>query len=258
MPNHNTEKVCIVFPLFYLQVFAESHGISPQLSFYLLAIANGASAFGRILPNFVADKLGVFNMLIASSAVSGVIIFCWLPATNTAGVIVIALLFGFSSGAYVSLIPGVFQSLSSHMGEMGVRLGLAWAVVALAALTGTPIEGYAYLLPSCCPVSNNAGLVLSSVTRSLHGGGRRCGLASRLCQGQRYCSLHEACMPRHWASQGFERDTFLLLMIQGSLIDYVTNIPTVMLRFVIGSDMLSIQYHILVMLGHSEFSPISW
>jgi hypothetical protein len=47
-------------------------------------------------------------------------------------------------------------------------------------------------------------------------------------------------------------------MIQGSLIDYVTNIPTVMLRFVIGSDMLSIQYHILVMLGHSEFSPISW
>jgi hypothetical protein len=45
-------------PLFYLQQFAISLGISPDAAFYLLSIVNGASAFGRILPGFVADRVG--------------------------------------------------------------------------------------------------------------------------------------------------------------------------------------------------------
>jgi fucose permease len=102
-----------VFPLFYLQLFAETHGLSEDLAFYTVSIANAASVFGRVLPNFMADKLGVFNMLIIASTCAGIICLAWMAATSTAGVIVIAILFGFFSGAYVSLIPGCFQSLRS-------------------------------------------------------------------------------------------------------------------------------------------------
>jgi predicted MFS family arabinose efflux permease len=45
-------------PLFYIQQFAISLGVSPSAAFYLLSVVNGSSAFGRILPGFVADRLG--------------------------------------------------------------------------------------------------------------------------------------------------------------------------------------------------------
>ena len=46
-------------PLFYIQQFAISQmGITPGAAFYLLSIVNGSSAFGGILPGFIADKFG--------------------------------------------------------------------------------------------------------------------------------------------------------------------------------------------------------
>jgi len=166
----------LFFPLFYLQLFAQSHGINPELAFYTLSIANAASVVGRVLPNFLADKFGVFNMLIAASTGSGVIILCWLPATNTAGVIVFSILFGFFSGAYVSLTPGCFAALSSHVGEMGFRLGVAWAIIAFAALTGTPISGallgdkvFTWWKPTVWSgVVTLAGSVLLVIARGMH------------------------------------------------------------------------------------------
>jgi MFS transporter, MCT family, solute carrier family 16 (monocarboxylic acid transporters), member 10 len=48
-------------PLFYLQQFAITVGITPNAAFYLLSIVNGSSAFGRILPGFIADKFGPYS-----------------------------------------------------------------------------------------------------------------------------------------------------------------------------------------------------
>jgi MFS family permease len=122
-------------------VFAETHGIEKSLSFYSLSILNAASVFGRVLPNFFADTFGVFNMLVMAGTGAGIVIFALFGATNQAGVICFAIFYGFFSGAYVSLLPGCFASLSSHLGEVGLRMGLAWAVIAIGALTGTPIAG---------------------------------------------------------------------------------------------------------------------
>ena len=49
-------------PLFYVQQFAVSLGLSPGAAFYLLSIVNGSSAFGRILPGFVADRFGPYAL----------------------------------------------------------------------------------------------------------------------------------------------------------------------------------------------------
>lgn len=47
-------------PLFYIQQFAIHLGLSPGAAFYLLSVVNGSSAFGRILPGFVADRFGPY------------------------------------------------------------------------------------------------------------------------------------------------------------------------------------------------------
>ena len=46
--------------LTYIDVSAVSEGISDQLAFYLLSIANACSAIGRIVGGLVADKTGQF------------------------------------------------------------------------------------------------------------------------------------------------------------------------------------------------------
>lgn len=131
----------LFLPIFYIQLFSVVHGIDGNLAFYSLAILNAASIFGRTIPNFVADRFGPFNLLIPCSAITGVLIFAMFGIKSSAALIIFSILYGFFSGAYVSLISPVVISLAKNMQEIGIRLGLAFAIVGFAALTGTPIAG---------------------------------------------------------------------------------------------------------------------
>jgi len=64
-----------------------SHWSPPQLS-----ILNSASLFGWIFPNFVADKIGPFNMIISFSFAAGVLIFGWLGIVTRIRLIVFCLM----------------------------------------------------------------------------------------------------------------------------------------------------------------------
>ncbi|QRV97282.1 major facilitator superfamily transporter [Ceratobasidium sp. AG-Ba] len=128
-------------PIFYIQLFAVVHGLDSTLAFYSLAILNAASVFGRTIPNFLSDKSGPFNLLIPCSAISGALIFAMLGVKSSGALIVFAILYGFFSGAYVSLLSPMIISLSSNISEIGIRLGITFGIIAFAALTGTPIAG---------------------------------------------------------------------------------------------------------------------
>ncbi|KAH7180280.1 major facilitator superfamily domain-containing protein [Fusarium sp. MPI-SDFR-AT-0072] len=47
--------VRLYVPIFYLEAFAQSYHFSPDISYYSLAILNGASLFGRLIPNLLGD-----------------------------------------------------------------------------------------------------------------------------------------------------------------------------------------------------------
>jgi len=85
-------------PIFYVTSYAVTQGVSTQIAFYLLSIANGASLFGRILPGFMADRYGHYNLIFLSMVASAVIAFCWTTVTDLAGLIVWSAAYGFSSG----------------------------------------------------------------------------------------------------------------------------------------------------------------
>lgn len=58
-------------PFFYIQSYAingSKTNLDTSLAFYLLIILNAASLFGRIIPNFFADKTGPLNMLFPCAA----------------------------------------------------------------------------------------------------------------------------------------------------------------------------------------------
>lgn len=131
----------LFFPFFYMQLWTIEHGIDQTLAFYTLAIVNAGSVGGRLLPTFLADIVGVYNMLLPCMASSAILLWAIFGAKTSAGVIVVSLLFGFSSGAYVSLIPNLLACLARNISEIGVRMGVAFSVVGIAMLVGTPIDG---------------------------------------------------------------------------------------------------------------------
>ncbi|RPD65718.1 MFS general substrate transporter [Lentinus tigrinus ALCF2SS1-7] len=131
----------LFFPFFYLQLFANVHGVSPNLARYTISILNGASLFGRTIPNFLADVWGPFNVIIPMTAISGCLIFAMFGATSDGALIAFAILYGFFSGGFISLIAPCAASFSVDVGEVGTRIGVICFIVGFALLTGNPIGG---------------------------------------------------------------------------------------------------------------------
>ncbi|KAL4881342.1 major facilitator superfamily domain-containing protein [Aspergillus karnatakaensis] len=128
--------------LFYVQSYAIETGIvDDNLGFYLLAMLNAGSTFGRIAPNFIADHTGPLNMLIPASAITAILSFVWIGVHTVPGIIVLSVLYGVFSGGFVSLPPVVMASLTKDMRELGTRMGMVFAITSIGLLIGTPIGG---------------------------------------------------------------------------------------------------------------------
>jgi MFS family permease len=99
------------------------------------------SIFGRVIPGALADKVGKFNMQSLWCLVAGIIVLALgLPASGNAAYITFAALYGFASGAFVSLLPAQMAQISK-VEELGVRIGVIFACVSFAGLIGNPIAG---------------------------------------------------------------------------------------------------------------------
>lgn len=133
----------LYMPFFYSQVYAiEAHITNSNLAFYLLAVMNSTSTFGRIVPNYLADKLGPFNVVIPCTLLSGLLCYCFIAATSSAGIIVLIAFYGFFSGTFVSVPPTIIVQLSLNARDkIGTRLGQSFACIAIGLLIGTPIGG---------------------------------------------------------------------------------------------------------------------
>ena len=97
--------------------------------------------FGRILPAYLADKMGTFNVMISFAALSGIVsLALWLPASGNAAVIVFACLYGFVSGCILSIIPAMVAQISD-IRQFGVRSGALYVLSSVGVLIGSPIAG---------------------------------------------------------------------------------------------------------------------
>lgn len=129
-------------PINYIILEAIHQGMGPKLASYLVSILNAASFFGRTMPGYIADKVGRYNTMFVmciftgglqhSPAISSnevlkiysstaiVTLALWIPASSNAATIVFAALFGFGSGAFVSLAPSLIAQIS-EVRSIGVR-----------------------------------------------------------------------------------------------------------------------------------------
>lgn len=91
-------------PVFYIASYARTRHLDARLAFYEVAILNGANVLGRTLPNFAADKVGIFNVNIITTISTAILLFCWTKAESTTAITISIALYGFFQGGLVSLI----------------------------------------------------------------------------------------------------------------------------------------------------------
>ncbi|KAI4208649.1 MAG: hypothetical protein LQ349_009689, partial [Xanthoria aureola] len=108
--------VGLYFPFFYVSIYGSRiTGLADEVSFYLLPVLNAGSIFGRIVPGLVADKVGSLNTIIPCAVIAAVLAFAWLGITNAPGLWVFSVLYGFFSGAIVSLPPTIVALISPDL-----------------------------------------------------------------------------------------------------------------------------------------------
>ena len=105
----------------------------------LLIHPSAASIFGRLIPPQLADIFGHFNVLTLCCFGTGVSMLClWLPFNyhpSHAGIIVFAAVYGFVSGAVVSLMMpcvakvGDIQTLGQRFGTFQLIMSLRYVSV---------------------------------------------------------------------------------------------------------------------------------
>ncbi|CAK7200680.1 hypothetical protein SEUCBS139899_003378 [Sporothrix eucalyptigena] len=128
-------------PFNYIALQAQTAGLNPDLVPYLLPIINAVSIVGRIVPGIIADRAGRFNIMLCITALSAIVTLgLWIPGKSTGAIVAYAMVFGFSSGGFISMGPTLIAQISD-IRQIGVRNGLSFAVQSLGALTGSPIAG---------------------------------------------------------------------------------------------------------------------
>ncbi|KAJ7647717.1 major facilitator superfamily domain-containing protein [Roridomyces roridus] len=126
--------------LTYIGVSAVHAGLPSGFSFYLVSIANGASLLGRVLSSLAVDRYGPVNTMAPMTVLAALLTYVWPLARSKGSFVAIAVIYGLTSGAYVSsfLLP-LF-----HLGDIadvGRRAGMTMSLTALGALAGPPISG---------------------------------------------------------------------------------------------------------------------
>ncbi|KAK4649255.1 uncharacterized protein QC761_117300 [Podospora bellae-mahoneyi] len=129
-------------PLSYLSGYVLAKGFGQEFSFDVVTVLNASSAFGRVAGGWLGDWVGVYNANVVFSVLASIACFAvWLPVEEgKAGMIGFAVLFGFTSGSNVSLMPVTVGKLCGTR-EYGRYYGTVYTIVSLGVLVAIPIAG---------------------------------------------------------------------------------------------------------------------
>lgn len=135
-------EFAIFIPYGYLCSYALNQGMKMNDALLLNVILNAGAVPGRMLPGYVADQVGAFNTMCATSGSCAVLVlgFWLVSGDDPAKIMSFTALFGFWSGAAISLAP-VCVSRVCRIEDYGKSNGMTYFIASFGALIGIPIAG---------------------------------------------------------------------------------------------------------------------
>ncbi|KAF6815164.1 MFS monocarboxylate transporter [Colletotrichum musicola] len=126
-----------------LPTFAVEAGFPSSSGFALVAVLNGCSCLGRLLPGFAGDHVGHFDVILFMVTLTSVFTaVLFVPfGTRSVGVLyAFAGLWGFGSGSFLSITP-VCVGKTCEPKDYGRYYGTCTFVVSFGALIALPAGG---------------------------------------------------------------------------------------------------------------------
>ncbi|RLV93932.1 putative transporter MCH4 [Spathaspora sp. JA1] len=126
----------------YLASYAITQGMSESDSYILITVFNSTGVLGRLVPGYLSDKLGYFNiMILMLFGFTLSMLVLWLPFGHSIPVLyAFASISGFFSCSILSLTP-VCLSTITPVRKFGARYGLLYLFVSMGNLFGIPLSG---------------------------------------------------------------------------------------------------------------------
>ncbi|KAL1586262.1 hypothetical protein WHR41_05500 [Cladosporium halotolerans] len=132
----------VYFTFYYIASYGiENAGLPYSASTTLVIIINGVGIPARIIPPFFADKFGPLNTVVPVLFCVAIVSYTWLAVDSTTGFYIFTVFYGMINASFQCLIPTAVASLTPNLNVVGTRLGMAFATISFAALTGPPIGG---------------------------------------------------------------------------------------------------------------------
>lgn len=135
-------EFAVFIPYTFLVDQALHAGMGRELAYALIPILNAAAIPGRLLPGYIADKYGRLNTMTVTAIICTLLTFLlWLIGSSShACIIAYTVLFGFWSGAAISLTPVCIQQVCKTE-DIGKRTGTTFTISSFGTLMGIPIAG---------------------------------------------------------------------------------------------------------------------
>jgi MFS family permease len=134
----------LYFAFFYIGSYGRNVlGVSYQQSINLLLVQICMGFIFRVVPTYFADKVGSLNVLIPFVFICGVMMFGWIGIRSVGALYAFAILYGSASAVIQALWPAAIGSMSKtpDLKKSGVRMGMAFTIVAFSSFTGPPLAG---------------------------------------------------------------------------------------------------------------------
>jgi predicted MFS family arabinose efflux permease len=135
-------EFAVFIPYTYICSYGIYVGMDRQNAYLLNALVNAGAIPGRAIPGYLADRFGHFNVMCITALTCAVFILSlWFPSSNNNSMVVgFAVLFGFWSGAAISLTPVCIGQVCKTE-DYGKRSGTSFFVSSFGCLIGMPIAG---------------------------------------------------------------------------------------------------------------------
>ncbi|KAG7666108.1 uncharacterized protein J8A68_000364 [[Candida] subhashii] len=134
-------EVSMMSLLTFLATYAIAQGMKESDSYVLLTVFNATGILGRLLPGYVSDKLGHFNiMILMLIGFSASLLIIWLPfGYNFGALYAFSAICGFFSSSILSLTPACLAAITP-VSKFGQRYGLMYFFVSAGNLFGIPLS----------------------------------------------------------------------------------------------------------------------
>lgn len=122
-------------------MLAATNSLTPKVTSYAVLILQAGSFVGRLIAGPIADRIGVWKVFGAASMFSALFVLAfWTGRVGPGGAIAGMVLYGMSSGAWLTMVTAATSSISP-VSQIGMRIGTLWTVSSISSLVGPVICG---------------------------------------------------------------------------------------------------------------------